>query len=534
MFRDAQFTADMRSPAVKRIEDAIMMRARQFPEDQGPLAHPVRPESFQEINNFYTATVYEKGAEVIGMLKTLVGDIGYDTALDLYFERHDGDAATIEDWLKVFEDATGRDLAQFKRWYSQAGTPRIAVTENWEDGIYTLTFAQHTPPTPGQAEKAPQVIPMAVGLLSPNGAEVTPTTVLEITESTQSFSFDGLSARPVPSLLRGFSAPVVLDRVPSREEQVFLLTHDTDTFTRWDAGRTLSREVLVAMITDGTPPDSAYLDGLEAVLRDATLDPAYRALMLGGPTQSELAQVLFERGVTPDPDAIWNATETLAQVKAERWADHLPALEAQTRVTDPYDPNAEQVGKRALGAAVLGMVTRLDGGAAARRQFAAADNMTLQLSALTQLVRAGQDTEALASFETQWKADRLVMDKWFGMQIAAATPEQVVPRAKALTQHADFDWKNPNRFRAVMGAMMMNHAGFHAASGAGYALLSHWLIRLDDVNPQTTARMCQAFQTWKRYDPTRQALIKSALEAIGAKPNLSRDTGEMVSRILAA
>lgn len=545
VFRDAQFTADMRSAPVKRIEDAIMMRARQFPEDQGPLAHPVRPESFQEINNFYTATVYEKGAEVIGMLKTLVGDPGYDAALDLYFERHDGDAATIEDWLAVFEEATGRDLTQFKRWYSQAGTPRVAVEEHWDPeadapeqgkgtGRYTLTFSQVTPPTPGQPEKAPQVIPMAVGLLSPNGDEVAPTQVLEITEATQSFAFDGLSSRPVPSLLRGFSAPVVLDRVPSREEQVFLLTHDTDTFTRWDAGRTLARETLVSMITDDTPPDAAYLDGLAAVLRDSGLDPAYRALMLGGPTQSELAQVLFERGVTPDPDKIWQASETLAQVKAERWADLLPELEAETRVTEPYAPDAEQAGKRALGGAVLGMLTRLDGGAAARAQYASADNMTLQLSALTQLIRVGQDSEALAAFEAQWKDDRLVMDKWFSMQVAATAPEQVVPRAEALTKHADFDWKNPNRFRAVMGAMMMNHAGFHTASGAGYALLSQWLIRLDDVNPQTTARMCQAFQTWKRYDPARQALIKSALEAIQSKSNLSRDTGEMVSRILAA
>ncbi|SMX50496.1 aminopeptidase N [Maliponia aquimaris] len=534
VFRDQQFTADVRSAAVARIDNVAMLRARQFPEDQGPLAHPVRPESFQEINNFYTATVYEKGAEVIGMLKTLVGDEGYAKALDLYFDRHDGDAATIEDWLKVFEDATGRDLAQFKRWYAQAGTPRVKVAEDWADGTYTLTFTQHTPPTPGQAQKLPQVIPMAVGLLNPNGDEVVPTTVLEITQAEQSFTFEGLAARPVPSLLRGFSAPIVLEREASREERAFLLAHDTDPFNRWEASRLLARESLVAMICDGAGPDEAWLDGLERLLRDDTLDPAFRAMMIGTPSDSELAQVLFERGVVPDPDAIWAAQETQLQVKAERWADLLPRLAAEGQVTEPYRPDAAQSGKRALGAAALMLTTRLDGGKAAAEQFASADNMTLQLSALAQLVRAGRDAEALAAFEAQWRHDRLVMDKWFGLQVGAAAPDQVVPRAEALTGHPDFDLKNPNRFRAVMGALAAAHAGFHRKDGAGYRLLTDWLIRLDDLNPQTTARMCAAFQTWKRYDAGRQALIREQLERLRDKPKLSRDTGEMIGRILGA
>jgi aminopeptidase N len=540
VFRDQQFTGDMRSAPVARIENVAMLRARQFPEDQGPLAHPVRPESFQEINNFYTATVYEKGAEVIGMLKRLVGDAAYAVALDLYFDRHDGDAATIEDWLKVFEDATGRDLTQFKRWYSQAGTPRVAVTEHWTPeeagsgagGTYTLTFAQHTPPSPGQPDKAPQVIPMAVGLLNPNGDEVVPTTVLEITEAEQSFAFEGLASRPVPSLLREFSAPVVLERDTSREERAFLLAHDTDPFNRWEASRLLARESLIAMICDDAGPDEAWLDGLERLLRDRDLDPAFRAMMMGAPTESELAQVLFERGVTPDPDAIHAARETLSQVKAERWADLLPRLAAESQVDAPFKPDAVQSGKRALASAVLALLTRLDGGKAAEAQFAAADNMTLQLAALTQLVQAGRDTAALATFEAQWRHDRLVMDKWFGLQIGAAAPDTVVPRAEALTRHPDFDWKNPNRFRAVMGAMAMSHAGFHRADGAGYRLLTDWLIRLDNVNPQTTARMCSVFQTWKRYDSGRQGLMRAELERLQAKPGLSRDTGEMVLRIL--
>ncbi|MEQ5870449.1 aminopeptidase N [Sagittula sp. NFXS13] len=532
VYRDSQFTSDMRSAPVKRIEDVMVLRARQFPEDQGPLSHPVRPESFQEINNFYTATVYEKGAEVIGMLKLLVGDEAYGTALDLYFERHDGDAATIEDWLRVFEDATGRDLAQFKLWYSQSGTPRVSVTEDFAEGSYTLTFKQHSPDTPNQTDKQPQVIPMAVGLLNPNGDEVVPTTVLELTETTQSFTFDGLSAKPVPSLLRGFSAPIVLERTTTAQEKAFLLAHDTDSFNRWEANRDLSRECLLAMILDGAGPDTAWLDGLENVLRDESLDPAYRALMLAGPSNSEMAQVLHERGHTPDPDAIYNAGETLSQFRAERWVDLLPRLSEEARVTAPYAPDAEQSGKRSLGSAVLSLQTRLDGGKAAQAQFESADNMTHQLSALAQLVRAGKGDTALAAFYDQWQNDRLVIDKWFGLQIAALPPEQAVARTEALTNHKDFTIKNPNRFRATLGALSGYHAAFHQKDGAGYALVADKLIALDDLNPQTTARMCSVFQTWTRYDTDRQALIRTQLERIKSKPNLSRDTDEMVSRIL--
>ncbi len=536
VFRDQQFTADVRSAAVSRIENVVVLRGRQFPEDQGPLAHPVRPESFQEINNFYTATVYEKGAEVIGMLKRLVGDDGYARALDLYFDRHDGDASTIEDWLKVFEDATGRDLSQFKLWYSQAGTPRLSVKDDWDEaeGTYTLHFAQHTPPTPGQTEKAPQVLPIAVGLLNPNGDEVLATQMLEMTEAEQRFTFDGLSARPIPSILRGFSAPVVLEREVSREERAFLLAHDTDPFNRWEASRMLARECHLAMILDGAGPDELWLDGVEAGLRDDTLDPAFRALLMGGPSHSELAQVLHDRGHTPDPAAIWETGETLAQFAAERWVDLLPKLAEETRVRVAYLPNAEQSGKRALAAGVLNLMTRLDGGRAAQAQFETADNMTLQLSALGCLVRAGRAEDALAAFEAQWKDDRLVMDKWFGLQIGLADPAVAVERADALTRHADFDLKNPNRFRSVMGALTNHHAGFHRHDGAAYALLADWLIRLDDLNPQTTARMCAAFQTRNRYDARRQALMTTALERIAAKPDLSRDTSEMVSRLLAS
>ncbi|RBW61021.1 aminopeptidase N [Ruegeria sp. A3M17] len=534
VFRDAQFTSDMRSAPVKRIEDAIDLRARQFPEDNGPLSHPVRPESFQEINNFYTATVYEKGAEIIGMLKRLVGDEAYSKALDLYFLRHDGQACTIEDWIKVFEDTTGRDLSQFKRWYSQSGTPRVTVSEDWNDGTYTLTLAQHTEETPGQSEKLPQVIPVAVGLLGQNGDEVRATEVLELTETEQSFQFTGLAAKPVASILRDFSAPVILEHDHTDAERAFLLAHDIDPFNRWQAGRSLAQDTLLRMTLEDATPGADYLDGVLAVLRDGNLDPAYRALMLGLPSQSELAAALSDRGETPDPMAIWTAVETLRQATAQHVQDLLPRLHSETLIEAPYSPDADQAGKRSLGNAALALTSRLDGAAMAAEQYAAAGNMTQQLSALSCLLRASKGEAELSAFYEQWQHDRLVMDKWFALQVGMASPEATADIARTLTEHADFNWKNPNRFRAVMGALAMNHAGFHRADGAGYALLADWLIKLDPVNPQTTARMCSAFQTWKRYDADRQDLIRAQLTRIAETPDLSRDTTEMVSRILNA
>ncbi|WP_397543370.1 aminopeptidase N [Roseovarius salis] len=534
VFRDAQFTADQRSAAVKRISDVITLRARQFREDAGPLAHPVRPESFVEINNFYTATVYEKGAEVIGMLKRLVGDAPYYRALDLYFERHDGDAATVEDWLAVFEDATGRDLSQFKRWYTDAGTPRLRVKEEWRDGTYTLHFEQETPPTPGQPEKPPRVIPVAVGLLGPNGDEVRATEVLEMTQARQSFTFEGLGARPVPSILRDFSAPVIVERDTSNAERAFLLAHDTDPFNKWEAGRGLAREGLLAMLRDGAAPDRAYLDAVQAMARDDDLDPAFRALALGLPSQDELAQALFEAGETPDPQAIWEALETLRQARAEALKDLAPGLYAAHQVAAPYRPDAEQSGARALANAALGMITRLDGGVLARTQFETASNMTQQIAAFSCLLQAGEGDDATRAFYDQWRHDRLVIDKWFMMQIVNARPETAADVAADLTAHPDFTVKTPNRFRAVLGALASNPAGFHHASGKGYALLADWLLRLDPLNPQTAARMCSAFETWRRYDPDRQALIAAQLDRILATPGLSRDMTEMASRIRAA
>ncbi|MCK4711906.1 MAG: DUF3458 domain-containing protein, partial [Marinosulfonomonas sp.] len=451
---------------------------------------------------------------------------------DLYFQRHDGDAATIEDWLKVFEDTTGRDLTQFKRWYSQAGTPILSVSDDYNDGTYTLHFKQKTPPTPGQDSKAPQVLPIAVGLLGQNGDEVVKTTVLEMTKAEQSFSFEGLSAKPIPSILRGFSAPVVLHRDSDNTERAFLLAHDTDAFNKWEAGRTLAKDTMLRMVTDGAAPDAQYLDALAHVLRDDQLDPAYRALLLRAPGQDDIAQTLHDAGHTPDPTRIYRAAETLALAKAQHLQDLLPRLYAEMHMPPPYSPDAGPVGKRALQGAALALITRLDGGAQARTQYDGADNMTQQFGALACLLDAQTGADEMAEFYKQWSHDRLVMDKWFGLQISQSAPEKTAATAHALTRHADFDMKNPNRFRAVFGALSMNAAGFHDPSGASYRLLTDWLIKLDPLNPQTTARMTTAFQSWHRYDSTRQALIRTELERIAATPDLSPDTSEMVERIL--
>jgi aminopeptidase N len=531
VFRDQQFSADMRSGAVKRIEDVLTLRARQFREDQGPLAHPVRPDHYQEINNFYTATVYEKGAEVIGMLKRLVGDDAYGRALELYFTRHDGQAATIEDWLTVFADTTGRDLTQFKRWYTEAGTPRLSVEDDWQGGTYTLTFTQVNPATPGQPVKGDKVIPIAVGLLNPNGDEVVPTTTLEMTQARQSFSFPGLATRPVPSILRGFSAPVVLDRPATPEERAFLLANDTDPFNKWEAGRALAKEVMAHMVTQGAAPAPAWLDALARVAQDDTLDPAFRALALRLPGEDDMAQTLFDQGITPDPDRIHAARRHMAEALARQLDPVLPRMIEAFAEPGPFTPEARAAGRRSLRLALLGLLSRLDGGARAAALFRAADNMTEQVGALACLLDIGAGQPELAAFAAQWGHDRLVMDKWFGLQVMLAPPADAAPLADRLTRHPDFDWRNPNRFRSVLGALTAHHAGFHQASGAGYRLLADWLIRLDPVNPQTAARMSTAFETWARYDAGRQALARGELDRILSQPGLSTDLAEMAGRL---
>lgn len=533
VFRDQQFTSDMRSAAVKRIGDVQLLRARQFREDSGPLAHPPRPDHYQEINNFYTATVYEKGAEVIGMLKRLVGDDGYRKSLDLYFDRHDGQACTIEDWLKVFEDATGRNLKQFKHWYIDAGTPELTLAEDWQDGTLTLTLSQKTPATPGQADKPPRVIPVALGLIGPNGDEVLPTTVLELTEAQQTFSFKHLGARPVVSFLRGFSAPVNVKRELGPEAQALLLAHDTDPYTRWQAGHDLALAALLDLIA-GREANPGHINALEEVLQRAMEDPAFTALCLELPSEEELAATLAGMGQVPDPDLIHQVRETYAARIAGKYRTVLAELYTALAPTAPYQPDAEGSGRRALRLSSLALLNRIDDEDRATILFGTAENMTERLGALSQLVALGRDGDALNLMLEEFKGNRLVMDKWFMVQAARTPPEKALARMKALAQRSDFDWKNPNRFRALLGGFATNQAAFHAKDGSGYDFYADWLIKLDPVNPQTTARMCSAFETWYWYDADRQAHARAALERIAATPGLSRNTSEMVTRILAA
>ena len=534
VFRDQQFSADMRGAEVRRIEDVTALRARQFREDSGPLAHPVRPESFVEINNFYTATVYEKGAELIRMLKLLVGDAAYKEALELYFARHDGQACTIEDWLAVFTDVTGQDLRQFKLWYSQAGTPIVTVRDHFADGTYELTLTQVTPPTPGQPDKQPLVIPIALGLMYPDGTEALATQLLVLSGSEQSFRFSGLRAAPIPSLLRGFSAPVILQRKTSPAEHLVQLTHDPDLFNRFEASRELGKSALLAMLQTEAAPDDAYCTALLQVMVNENLDPAFRAMCCTLPSQDEIAKTFTEQGQTPDPVAIDAAFHRLSEHLARQGQDALRALYHAHQLAGPFSPDAASCGARALSALALRLISYVDGGTLAAKQFATANTMSLQLPALGNLNRHGQGSEAISQFYQQWHHERLVIDKWFSLQVSTCPARQAVSVARNLLKHPDFTLKNPNRFRALVGALAMTPAAFHQADGSAYSLVVDQLIALDDINPQLCARMTTVFETWRRYDGARQELMRAALCRLAAKPNLSRDTKEIVTRLMDA
>jgi len=533
VYRDQQFTADMRGAAIQRIGDVARLRARQYPEDAGPLAHPVRPDAYVEINNFYTATVYEKGAEVIAMLAHLVGPQDYARALDLYFTRHDGQACTIEDWLTVFADVTGRDLSQFKLWYEQAGTPRLCVTEDWDGARLRLTLRQIVPPTPGQGEKAPMVIPVALGLIGADGREVMPTrlVVMDVPKMVLDLPASG-GMRPVPSLLRGASAPVVLDHAPEPGALAHLLAHDTDPVARWDAGRRLALQELGRMVRDGGAPAPDWMAGLHRILADEGLEPAFRAQLLALPGEEEIARHLHASGTTPDPGAIHAARQRARAALAARLAQKLGEVATRPPIR-PYRPDPVDAGRRALSAAALAYHSLNDGGRAAAQRFAEADNMTDSRAALSALLGIGAGAAELAAFHARWRADKLVLDAWFSLQAAHAAPDTGAEMVETLAAHPDFDWTNPNRFRALFGAFAGNHAGFHRADGAGYALLADWTLKMDARNPQGAARMTTAFETWARYDATRQAHARAALTRIKAHPRLSRDMGEMVERLLA-
>ena len=553
VFRDQQFSGDMIDPAVQRVGDVTRLRLAQFAEDAGPMAHPIRPESYIEMNNFYTATVYEKGAEVIRMYHTLLGAEGFRRGMDLYFERHDGQAVTCDDFRAAMADANGRDLTQFERWYTQAGTPVLTVTEAFDAaaGTYTLTFEQSRPDVPDGSPFQPALLPVRLGLLGPDGADLplsiadgATETVLELTEARTEVTFAGLAARPVPSLLRGFSAPVKLVMDESKADLAFRMAHDSDAFNQSEAGKRLMKQVLLAAVADvqagrELTMDAQLAEAYAALLADDQLDPSLKAMAMGLPAERLLAQELE----VVDPDAIHAARRFVARGLAAANRERLVELYRANRVDGPYRYAKEDVGRRALRNSALGMLSSLieaGGGPsdeldALAGHLAEATNMTDEITALA--ILAGKDVprraEAMAAFHHKWKHDPLVIDKWFTVQATSSHPE-VVEQVLELYGHPDFTMKNPNRVRSLVGAFAMgNHHGFHRADGAGYRFLADRVIELNALNPQVAARLVGGLNAWRRYDEGRQALMRGELERILATEGLAKDVFEIVTKALA-
>jgi aminopeptidase N len=537
VFRDQEYMADQFSAAVKRIADVRMLRATQFRDDAGPLAHAVRPASYLEINNFYTTTIYEKGAEVVRMYRTILGREGFRKGMEIYISRNDNSAATVEDFFAAMQEAAGPDLdlRQIMRWYSQAGTPEISFREAYDAATqrFTLTLRQHTKPTPGQPEKQPFLLPVAIGLLDESGQDIHAETLMFST-AEQEFTFGGIAAKPVPSLFRGFSAPVKL-KGQTRERLAFLAAHDSDLFNRWDALQQYATLVLLEAIRAHQAGaafdlDSGLRDAIAATLADAPRDPAFAAEAMLLPAESLLAE---EMDVV-DPDAIRAVRE--ATRAALGTALHVQFHQAYLAFgdADPLDLSGTAMAHRALKNTAMGYLTAAGDTQLAAAQFAAARNMTDRLAALVNLAEtAGAERDAaLAAFYTQWRANPLVLDKWFAVQARAGAPDTLV-KVQTLLGHPDFDLRNPNRVRALIGAFTGNPAKFHDASGDGYRLLADMILRLDEKNPQIAARLATAMGTWRRFSPARQALMRLALERVLAKPRLSHNTYEMVSKALA-
>jgi aminopeptidase N len=547
VFRDQSFSGDVRSHGVQRIQDVRALRARQFAEDAGPLAHPVQPASYIEINNFYTSTIYEKGSEVIGMLKTLVGAEGYRKATDLYFERHDGEATTIENWVKCFEDACGRDLSQFRLWYHQAGTPVVEARGAYDAAAktYTLDLTQSLAPTPGQPDKQPLHIPVRMGLVGASGAglaltlegenDIGPQTrVLELCEPSQRFLFTGIDEEPLLSLGRGFSAPVIFRTSHSRHERAVLMGKDGDQFNRWEAGQVLAAEIMLDAAAKGCSGDSAeYVAAIGDVLDKAMEDPAFAAQMLMPPTESELAA----KRTPVDPDAIHAARMALVRAVAAAQAPRFAELYEGTQSDGGhYSPDAQSAGRRALRNACLRYLTAEDDEAAAGladAHYRTATNMTdmmVGLAALTRMESPRRDA-AFTHFHDRFKSDPLVMDKWMGLQAGSMLPETVLA-VRELMKHPAFDIRNPNRVRALIGAFSVNHLRFHGADGSGYALVGEVIRQLDPINPQVSARLAGSFESWRRYDEKRQGLMRAELEKVKALPGISPNLFEIVSKML--
>ncbi|MEO6396773.1 MAG: aminopeptidase N, partial [Devosia sp.] len=547
VYRDQEFTSDERSRPVKRISDAQTLRATQFPEDGGPLAHAARPDTYKEINNFYTATVYEKGAEIVRMLASLLGEAGFRKGMDLYFERHDGDATTIEAFIKVFEDANGVDLQHFQQWYLQAGTPALTITDSYDAAAqsYRLSIEQHNPPTPGQPNKQPLVVPIKFGLVGPNGSPMGWSSVsgdvrddlIVLEGESATIEFKGVANKPVPSLLRQFSAPVKLTTNLTQADRLFLARHDSDPFNRWQS----LQDVSIALLVDGVHGKAwsdADIEGLSAALEETiaspSLDPAFKALALGLPGEQLIARTI---GKDVDPDRIRAVRLQLIGALVGRLAGVLEETHRRP-VSGGYLPDAKQSGERALRNEALHLL--VIGGSAsgpdlASAQYRAATNMTDRFAALRSSIAGWtRDAEALlGDFRTRYAGDPLVFDKWLGLN-AVAPDAGVVPRIRAILSDPAFPQTNPNRVRALVGNFGMNNPSqFARADGEGFRFLAGFVGEMDGRNPQVAARLLTAFRVWRSFEPKRQAAAKMALESLHDSGGLSRNVAEILERTLA-
>jgi aminopeptidase N len=559
VFRDQEFTSDMRSRAVKRISDVRNLRAAQFIEDSGPLAHSVRPETYKEINNFYTSTVYEKGSEVVRMMQTMLGREKFRAGMDLYFARHDGHAATVEQFIQCFADASGRDMTQFMRWYNQAGTPEVTVAGRFDAArkTYTLDVKQSIPPTPGQPSKEPMVIPLALGLVGKDGRDLTLTSektvehgVLVLHEPSQTVEFTGITERPVLSINRGFSAPIKLVTDLDTGDLEFLAAHDSDAFNRWQALQTAATRLLIGNVAalragKAASSDEGLIGALAAILRDTKLEPAFIALTLVPPGEGDIAR---EIGRDIDPDAIHRARNALRAEIGTRLGPALVEIYQRMAVSGHYSPDAASAGRRALRNVALDLLAASgapDGIGRAVMQYENADNMTDRFSALSTLCfnispenekqplnPAPERKQALADFYQRYAGDPLVIDKWFSLQ--AMIPQwQTLSSVVALSAHPDFSTSNPNRVRSLIGAFAGNPTQFNRADGSGYHFVAQMILEIDPKNPQLAARLATAFRTWRTMDAQRRAVAQQALNEIKAAPNLSRDLADIVERALA-
>ncbi len=551
VFRDQEFSSDMRSRPVRRISSVRSLRAAQFIEDAGPLAHPVRPDTYKEINNFYTSTVYEKGAEVVRMVRTLIGEKKFRAGMDLYFERHDGEAATVEQFIQCFADASERDFIQFMRWYSQAGTPEVTVSTRFDATrkTYTLDLKQTVPPTPGQPVKEPMVIPLVTGFVGKDGQDLplkpgkglkVERDVLVLSKAAQSFEFADVSERPVLSTNRGFSAPIKLESDLDAADLAFLAAHDSDPFNRWQALQTISLRLLidnVDALRAGQPShaDDSLIEALAAILADSKLEPAFVALTLTPPGEGDVAR---EIGQDIDPDAIFRARRALRASIGDKLGAVLADTYERIAVAGPYAPDAASSGRRSLRNVALDLIAATESPEAinrAARQYDAADNMTDRMAALGTLsLHAGEERDrTLADFYARYAGEPLVIDKWFSLQAMSPQPE-TLDKVRDLTSHSAFSFANPNRVRALIGAFAhMNTTQFNRADGAGYDFVADTVLSLDPKNPQLAARLATAFRTWRTLESGRRALAEAALNRIKAAPELSRDLADIVERALA-